>query len=333
MRILVTGGGGYLGSSLIKKLLDRGDQVTVVDRLIFGQPFVAHPNLRVYRADVRVRQDMEQLLRGQEAIVHLAFVSNDPAYELDPQHADSINIGTLEPLLRLSADAGVSRFVFLSSCSVYGHTSDDCVFEHSPAAPLTDYARHKLICESIIQKQSDAGFSWTILRAATIFGLSSRQRFDLLLNRMLAEALVTKKIILGSPDACRPVVTMGWLVDAIIHVLIGDDARVSRKIFNVATETRTVSGWGEFIQAHFPCDLYTHIADASTDQRSYTVVADRLAESGFHSDRSMVQSLVELAHAILTNVCVNPLTTAAFHNIATQRQHDFSVVRPMERVL
>jgi hypothetical protein len=125
---------------------------------------------------------------------------------------------------------------------------------------------------------------------------------------------------------------MGWLVDAILHALSADVTCVGRRIFNVATETRTVVGWAEFIQAHFPCHISVTAAMHS-DERSYSVAVDRLAASGFHSDSCIASSLAELAHALREHVHVDPLTATAFHNIAVQRQHDFSVAKPMERVL
>ena len=198
MRILITGGAGYVGAALTEHLLRLGHQVTIIDRLVFGLPFgLIQANFAVYRGDVRDISGVTRILPGHDAIVHLAFASNDPAYELDPLQARSVNILSIGPLLRAAKRSGVARFVFLSSCSVYGRAGTGKTNEDGRTAPITEYAKHKLVCEATMAEYAEERLTCTVLRSATVCGLSKRQRFDLL--EALPPHIRRHQLVTGNP--------------------------------------------------------------------------------------------------------------------------------------
>lgn len=333
MRALITGGAGYIGSALTERLLAVGHRVTVLDRLIFGLPFKSsRPGLEVYRGDVRDPEAIARLLPGHDVVVHLAFASNDPEFRLDPLQAHAVNVAPLGPLVQKANDSGVDRFIFLSSCSVYGAAVHGVIDEAGCTNPLTDYARHKLIGESIVSTLADQSIAITTLRSATVCGRSPRQRFDLLLNRMMAEAVIKRHIRATNVTAKRPCVTLPWLLDAIVHVLMCDRDEVRSKIFNVATETRSIGQWADFVQSLTDCTVDYQTA-LPADARNYDVSADRILATGFQSSHRLPSVMLELYEAISGGAFKDPLQAKEFHNLLVQEEEDFSFIPPIERVL
>jgi nucleoside-diphosphate-sugar epimerase len=329
MKVLVTGGGGYIGSALTEQLLLAGHKVTVLDRFIFEHRPVGAVGLRIITGDIRDWHGLSRLLPSHDAIVHLAFISNDPAYELDPEIALSVNVAPMRPLLQAANTAGVRRFVFLSSCSVYGDSAEAVVDENAHPSPLTDYARHKLACEAIIAEFGAEQTACTILRPATACGRAPRQRLDLLLNRMAAEAAIEGRIVARRPAAVRPAVTIYDLIGAILHVLDAAEPIVRLQTFNVVSETRTVLGWARSVQTLFDRPIDIRIADEAVDRRSYNVSADKIIATGFHPRVTVRQALAELAVALRSGNFPDALTSPVFHNLPAQRIHDFRELRPI----
>src|ERR1700736_3954703 len=177
-RVLVTGGAGYVGSRLVPKLLDAGYEVTVLDLYIFGDDIFErlreNAKLREVRGDLRNPAEVACSLDGCDAVIHLACISNDPSFDLDPTLGRSINYDCFRPLVKASKDAGVRRFIYASSSSVYGIKNDVEVTEDLSLEPLTDYSKYKALCEDVLMEEREPGFSTVILRPATICGYAPR---------------------------------------------------------------------------------------------------------------------------------------------------------------
>ena len=172
--VLVTGGAGYVGSVLVPKLLAAGHKVTVLDLYLYGREVFAdlrgNPNLREVAGDIRDPAAVEDALAGCDAVIHLACISNDPSFELDPGLGKSINYDAFRPLVRAAKHGGVRRFVYASSSSVYGVKDDDNVTEDLPLEPLTDYSKYKALCETVLAEERVPGFVTLILRPSTVCG-------------------------------------------------------------------------------------------------------------------------------------------------------------------
>ena len=190
--VLVTGGAGYVGSALIPKLLEAGHSVTVLDLYVYGGhvfgDFHGHENLREIKGDLRDLGVVEDAVNGADAVIHLACISNDPSFELDPNLGKSINFDAFRPLVRASKAAGVKRFVYASSSSVYGIKDEENVTEDLPLEPLTDYSKFKMLCEQVLAEEREDGFVTVTIRPSTVCGYAPRLRLDLTVNILTAHA-------------------------------------------------------------------------------------------------------------------------------------------------
>jgi len=182
-KVLVTGGAGYKGCILIPKMLNAGYEVIVYDLMLtYDRGLPEHPNLSIVKADIRDIPQFRKSLEGCEAVIHMACISNDPSFELDPNLSKTINFDCFEDLVKSSKEAGVKRFIYVSSSSVYGVSESPDVTEDHPLIPLTDYNKYKGLCEPILFKYQDSEFTTVIFRPATVCGYSPRMRFDLSIN-------------------------------------------------------------------------------------------------------------------------------------------------------
>jgi nucleoside-diphosphate-sugar epimerase len=238
MRVLVTGGAGYLGSTLVPMLLGSGHEVTVVDRFFFGEGTLpssgASSRLKTIRTDVRWCDGA--IFEGQDAVVDMAALSNDPAGALDPWKTYEINYLGRSRVARLALQAKVGRYVATSSCSVYGF-QDGWLSESSVPNPLTAYARANILVEQDNLPLGDAQFTTTAVRFATLYGLSPRMRFDLAINGMVAGALRTGKIpVMRDGTQWRPFMHVRDAARAIETVLNAPPSVINRQVFNVGGE-------------------------------------------------------------------------------------------------
>lgn len=279
--ILLCGGGGYLGSVLADELLQRGYGVKIFDRFFFGRaeldPLCQSLDLELIRGDVRsVESDV---FEGVSAVIHLAGLSNDPSCDIDPKITEEINLdGTLR-VARLAKEAGVERFVFSSSCSVYG-AGDETSSEESPLRPVSLYAKLKVAAEDRLMELSDQDFGVTALRNATIFGLSYRMRFDLAVNLMTLSAFKSRKIyVTGGGRQWRPLVHVRDVSQAFIDVIEADPALVFHQIFNVGSDEQNyqIRRLATVIAEVVPQTTVEIVPD-DADKRTYRVSFARISE-------------------------------------------------------
>ncbi len=247
MHVLAAGGSGYIGSVLVPRLLDQGHRVTVLDRLYFGDT-LAEPRarfgdrLRVVRDDVRTFDST--LLDSVDAVVDLAGISNDPSCDLEPEVTQSVNVDGTRRLAVAAQKRGVKRYVFSSSCSVYGHGDGLGLTETSPRQPVSLYARTKSEAEEFLldlDRQSHPSMDVTCLRLATVFGVSPRMRFDLAVNVMTKNAYVQRRIMVdGGGRQWRPFVHVRDAARAFELALTGDRAKLAGEVFNVGADTSNI---------------------------------------------------------------------------------------------
>ena len=273
--VLVTGGAGYVGAVLVPKLLAAGHRVTVVDLYIFGEHVLdavkGHPGLRQVRGDIRDRGLLERELAGVDAVIHLACISNDPSFELDPVLGKSINYDAFLPLVQISKDQGVRRFVYASSSSVYGIKDEENVTEELSLTPLTDYSKYKALCEDVLLKAQAPGFTTLVLRPATVCGYSPRLRLDLTVNILTNHAVNNRRITVFGGGQKRPNIHIEDVTDLYVRSLEYADDSIAGEIFNAGYENHTVAALAEMVRRTVGEEQVTIKTTPTNDHRSYHI--------------------------------------------------------------
>jgi nucleoside-diphosphate-sugar epimerase len=311
--ILVTGGAGYVGSNLVRDLLASGNRVVVLDRLVFGiEPIsglLSNPDFKLIQGDITSDGDLEKAFGlGIDSVVHLAAIVGDPACAADQDTAIRTNIdGTLK-VANVSKSAGIERFIFASTCSVYGAGGDKLLNEGSRLNPVSLYAETRLVAERDIAKLADDKFRPTILRFGTIYGLSPRMRFDLVVNFLTLKATRDKKIRIFGGRQWRPFVHVRDVARALMLVLDSPFERVGGQTFNVGdtAENYLLSRIGEIVEGLMP-DVDVTTMDEIRDERSYRVSFDKIRNGlGFAAGIKVEDGIVEMKNAIESKAIANP---------------------------
>ena len=237
-KVLVTGGAGYCGSLLVPQLLNRGYRVTVYDVMFFGDSFLpkSNPNLKIVKGDIRDTQLLAEMAKGHDAFVSLACISNDASFELDEKLSTSVNLDAFEPMVLAAKNAGVKRFVYASSSSVYGVSDKPDVTEDHPLVPLTLYNKYKGMCEPLLRKHTDDKFVGVVFRPATVCGYAPRQRFDLSVNILTNHAVNANKITVFGGSQLRPNLHVQDYCDVVEVFLTAPSEKIQNEIFNVGTQ-------------------------------------------------------------------------------------------------
>ncbi|MBI1334731.1 MAG: NAD-dependent epimerase/dehydratase family protein [Armatimonadetes bacterium] len=273
--VVVIGGAGYIGSGLLAKLLDRGYRVRLVDSFMFGEEPIAHllghRNLEVVRADFRQIDKIVEAMYGMDAVIHIGAIVGDPACALDEDFTIEVNLMATRMIAECAKGFGIQKFIFASTCSVYG-ASDEVLNEKSALNPVSLYARSKIACEKILLQMADDRFRPTILRFGTVYGLSGRTRFDLVVNLLTAKAIVDGKITVFGDDQWRPFVHVD---DASLAIALALDSTldvVGGEVFNVGSDSgnMTLGDVGRMIQRMVPTAELL-ISNSDGDRRNYRV--------------------------------------------------------------
>lgn len=318
--ILVTGGAGYVGSRLVPKLLDSGYKVTVLDLYIYGKEvfgeYHKNTNLTEVCGDIRNTETVKNAMKGCDAVIHLACISNDPSFDLDPELGKTINFDAFEPMVQIAEEEGVKRFIYASSSSVYGIKDEPNVTEELELTPLTDYSKYKADCETILKNHAKDGFETVIIRPATVCGYSSRLRLDLTVNILTTHAFYNRKIKVFGGKQLRPNIHIDDMVDAYLCVLDADKDKVDGKTFNVGYQNLPVLEIAELVKKQFNLgDIEIEIVPTD-DNRSYHVSSDKIAkELGFVPKRTIEHAIVDLKNAFEKELVKNPFDNEIYYNI------------------
>ena len=325
--VLVTGGAGYVGCILIPKLLQAGYRVLVYDAMLFGSDGLpTHPNLQVIEADIRDQARFAASVRGVHSVIHLACISNDPSFELDPSLSKSINHDCFEPMVSASRAAGVTRFIYASTSSVYGVSEAPEVTETHPLVPLTDYNKYKGLCEPILLRYQAPDFTTVIIRPATVCGYSPRMRLDLTVNILTNHAVNTRLITVFGGSQKRPNIHIDDLSELYVKLLGFPDRMIAGETFNVAYENHTVSQLAEIVRRTVeqempelaPIGVQT---SPSHDLRSYHVSSKKIAERlGYTPKRSIEDAIRDLCRAFRAGKLPNSMTDERYINVKTVKQ-------------
>ena len=330
MTILVTGGAGYVGSVLIPRLLAEGFRVKLLDLYIYGDHVLDavrdHPDLEQIKGDIRDQALLRQVLPGCDAVIHLACISNDPSFELNPALSRSINYDAFGPLVEISKESGVRRFIYASTSSVYGVSEAPEVTEDHPLVPLTDYNKYKGLCEPILLEQQSPDFTTVVIRPATVCGYSPRQRFDLTVNILTNHAVNTRRITVFGGTQMRPNIHIEDMVDLYIQLLREPDERIAGKVFNAGYQNHTVAEIAEMVrsvvQQEVPGRESLEIVTTPTDDvRSYHISSEKIRrELGFVPKRTIEDAAHDLCQAFAAGKFPNSMTDSRYFNIRRMQE-------------
>ena len=314
-RVLVTGGAGYVGSNLVPKLLAAGYRVTVLDLCIYGDVLPPHPDLRIVKGDLRDPAQVAQALAGCDAVIHLACISNDPSFDLDPTLGRSINYDCFRPLVKASKDAGVRRFIYASSSSVYGIKDSPDVHEGLPLQPLTDYSKYKAMCEDVLMEEHEPGFVTVILRPATVCGFAPRLRLDLTVNILTNLAINNGRITVFGGSQLRPNLHVDDMTDLYRLLLEAPDAVVDRKVWNAGYHNLKVMEIAEKVRGEIGPQVEI-VVTPTDDHRSYHVSSELIRRDlGFVARRTVEDAIVDLRDAFSAGKVPDAMTDDRYYNI------------------
>jgi nucleoside-diphosphate-sugar epimerase len=313
--VLVTGGAGYVGSNLVPKLLAARYRVTVLDLGIYGEVLPAHPDLRIVTGDLRNPEHVTDALKGCDAVIHLACISNDPSFDLDPTLGRSINYDCFKPLVRASKDAGVRRFIYASSSSVYGIKNAPDVHEDLALEPLTDYSKYKAMCEDVLTAEREPGFVTVILRPATVCGYAPRLRLDLTVNILTNLAINNGRITVFGGTQLRPNIHVDDMTDLYRLLLEAPDAAIDGKVWNAGYHNLKVIEIAERVREEIGRQVEI-VVTPTDDHRSYHVSSERIRrELGFEARRTVENAIVDLRDAFTAGKVPNSMIDDRYYNI------------------
>ena len=315
-KILITGGAGYVGSVLTPYLLNKGHKVTVIDFMIYGEEVLKkNKNLRIIKGDIRDRNLLEKELTDHEIVIHLACISNDPSFELNPKLGKSINLDAFTPLVEISKKKLIKRFIYASSSSVYGVKSEKEVHENMSLEPLTDYSKYKIECELILQKYCSENFTPIIIRPATVCGYSPRQRLDVVVNILTNLAYHKRKISVFGGDQLRPNIHIKDMAKAYDVLIDAKKSEVSGEIFNAGYENKTVLDLANTVKTVIGEDVQLK-STPTDDNRSYHISSEKIKKVlGFESKHTISDAVTDLKIAFKKGLLPNSLHDDKYFNI------------------
>ena len=325
--ILVLGGGGYVGCNLVRKLLKKNYQVIVYDLFLYKKDvfidLLDNGNLKIIKGDIRDLNKLETFLENIDIIIHLACISNDPSYELNPNLGKDINFDCFPKLINKVKKYNIKQFIYASSSSVYGVKEESSVTEDLKAEPKTDYSKFKLECEGILLNESEK-FKKTIIRPATVCGYSERQRLDVIVNILTNHAFFNKKIIIHGGDQLRPNIHIDDMSDSYLKVIDNSDAS-NNEIFNVGDENHSVNELAEMV--NLSCPDAQLIREEVLDQRSYKISSEKIFKKiGFKTKKTISDAINDLVNAFKSKRLINTFNDEGYYNIKVIKKNLNSLI-------
>ncbi len=315
-KIFITGGAGYVGSSLVPKLLKKGYKITVLDLMIYGDNVLSkNENLTSVKGDIRDQVLINKILPGHDVLIHLACISNDPSFELNPKLGKSINLDAFEPLVKSSIANKIKHFIYASSSSVYGIKKEKNVTEDMSLEPLTDYSKFKGECEKILNNYKSDNFITTTIRPSTVCGFANRQRLDLVVNILTNHAYHNREIKVFGGEQLRPNVHINDMVDSYISIINAESNKVNGEIFNVGFKNQSVNELAHDVKSVIGDDILIKNTETD-DNRSYHVSSQKIKEIiGFETKFTVKDAVYDLKQAFENKTLTNTFENEMFFNI------------------
>jgi nucleoside-diphosphate-sugar epimerase len=315
-KIFITGGGGYVGSRLSDYLSAIGHEVTVYDLFIYGKNvFTNKEKIKLIEGDIRDIKKLDKAIKNQEIVIHLACISNDPSFELNPTLGKSINLESFEPLLLSSKKNNIRRFIYASSSSVYGIKSEKNVTENMNLKPLTDYSKFKAECEIILNKHKSDFFETVVIRPATVCGYSKRQRLDVIVNILTNYAFHKREINVLGGSQLRPNIHIEDMIRAYDLLINANKDDINGETFNAGWENKTVNQIAEDVKEVIGKDVKIK-KKVTDDSRSYHISSEKIKNIlNFKTNHTNKDAVRSLKKAFETKLLFNTFENDLYYNI------------------
>jgi len=313
-----------VGSVLVPILLQKGYRVKVLDLFIYGEDVLAevrgNPQLTEIRGDIRNTELLKKVLPGCGAVVHLACISNDPSFELNPELGKSINYDAFMPLVEIAKDSGVKRFIYASSSSVYGIKDEPNVTEELELKPLTDYSKFKALCEDELMKRRAKGFTVLTLRPATVCGYAPRLRLDLSVNILTNHAINRGKITVFGGAQLRPNFHVRDCAELYAKCLEWPDEKIDGKVFNAGYQNLSIKEIAELVRSVVGKNVQIETSPTD-DNRSYHISSEKIRrELGYEPRLTIEDAVRDLKDAFGAGKVRDPMTNTLYYNIKRMQE-------------
>ena len=315
-KILITGGAGYVGCALSDYLCELGNEITVYDLMIYGDNvFKNKDKIKVIKGDIRDANKLDKSLRNQEVVIHLACISNDPSFEMNPKLGKSINMDAFEPLVKASIKNGINRFIYASSSSVYGIKKEKNVHEEMNLEPLTDYSKFKAECEKILFNFKSENFETVVIRPATVCGFSKRQRLDVIVNILTNLAYHKNEITVLGGNQLRPNIHIKDMLRSYELLINANKDLINGQIFNAGWENKSVNDIASDVRDAIGEGVKI-IKKVSNDNRSYHISSEKIKNIlNFKTSYTIKDAVIDLKTAFDKKILKDTLNNDLYFNI------------------
>ena len=322
-KIFITGGGGYVGCALSDYLIKRGYEVTAFDLFLYGDDVFENKNrINLIKGDIRDTSLLKSSIKNHDAVIHLACISNDPSFEMNPDLGKSINFDAFKPLVEISKKNNVKRFIYASSSSVYGIKSEKNVSEDMSLEPLTDYSKFKADCEKILLEYTSEVFETVVIRPATVCGYSKRQRLDVIVNILTNLAFHKREITVFGGNQLRPNIHIDDMLRAYEAILLADKKDINGQIFNAGWENQSVNKISETVKKIVGDDVKI-IKSNTDDNRSYHISSEKIKKVlNFKTKFTIEDAVKDLKNKFIEKALKNTLENDLYFNIKRMKNLD-----------
>lgn len=320
-KVIITGGAGYVGSALVPYLLEKGYEVVVFDLFIYGDVFadIDSTKLIQVKADIRDKEKLIEASKGCDAMIHLACISNDPSFELQPDLGKSINFDAFPNVVEAVRKNSIKRLINASTSSVYGIKEEQNVVEAASLEPLTDYSKFKAMCEQYLKDNCD-DIEWVTIRPATVCGYSARVRLDVVVNILTINALVNKKIKVFGGSQLRPNININDMIRAYEALLEAPSDKIKHDTFNAGYQNLSVVDIANTVKKVIGQDLEIEVVPTN-DNRSYHINSDKIQKVlGFEPKFTVEQAIETIVEAFKSGKLKDPLTNPIYYNIKRMQE-------------